>query len=322
MHLNPAFRQKAQSMNIWRLNVRLTQIGECVHSRKFAISRRPRNPEIRKGDILLLQLGSSDARRAGKENSRIEFALIFDRYEEDYSGEISLHYWPAAGRTWQWIMHCGDIIPTLPFSLENLPLARSYAGQTNPLRISDGDAARVMPYILRYEETPAGVERIRRVIRETNPSDYGLWAFIGNNDRIVESAPDEIRWETVPERKQIKRNPEIPVILKELYNHTCQVCEQSFEEKYGAAYSETHHIIWLSRGGVDHSNNLLVVCPDHHRIIHETSPAFDRRELSFKYPNGLRERLRLTNHLKDPAMYEKIRSWADSRAGIISRERA
>ena len=122
-------------MNVWRLNVKLTQIQECVRSRKFAAARRPRSPEIQKGDILLLQLGLTDARRIGKENARIEFALIFDRYEEDYTGEISMHYWPDAGRTWQWIMHCSDIIPTLPFSLERLSLSQSYAGQTNSLRI-------------------------------------------------------------------------------------------------------------------------------------------------------------------------------------------
>lgn len=310
-------------MNIWRLNVKSTQIGECIRSRKFAVARRPRNPEIRKGDILLLQLGMTDARRAGKEASRIEFALVFDHYEEDHDGEISRHFWPGADRTWPWILHCSDIIPTLPFSLETLKLSHSYSGQTNPLRIYGEDAVRIMPCLLRYRDLShdAAGREVRQVLEETNPPDYSLWAFIGANDRIVESAPDRVEWETLPERKAIKRNPEIPVILKKLYNHTCQVCGKSFEKTYGAAYSETHHIIWLSRGGVDHSNNLLVVCPDHHRIIHETNPSFDRRELSFKYPNGLRENLRLTSHLKDPGVYEKIQSWAESRACTIGLER-
>ncbi len=310
-------------MNVWRLNVKSTQIGECIHSRKFAIARRPRNPEIQKGDLLLLQLGLTDARHAGKESARIEFALIFDRYEEDYDGSISLLHWPDAGKTWPWILHCGDIIPTLPFSLEALPLSQSYAGQTNPLRISDEDAVLIMPYLLRYKDISyetAGRE-LHRILEKANPSEYSLWAFVDNNDRIVESAPDKIIWETIPGRKQIKRNPEIPVILKELYKFRCQVCEHDFKPRYGSAYSETHHITWLSRGGVDHSNNLLVVCPNHHRIIHETNPRFDRESLAFVYPNGLQEHLKLTSHLKDPAVYRKIISWSDRRAETISREK-
>ncbi len=110
-------------MNIWRLNVKATQIGECINSQKFAIDARPRNPEMQRGDILLLQMVSADANRLDKRNERIEFALIFDHYEEDHDGSISSHYWPHAGKTWRWILHCSDIIqaiPCHPFSLSLL----------------------------------------------------------------------------------------------------------------------------------------------------------------------------------------------------------
>jgi len=310
-------------MNIWRLNVKVTQIGECIHSRKFAVDSRPRNPEMQKGDILLLQMVLVDARRVGKQSQRIEYALIFDHFEEDYSGTMSSSYWPDAGKTWRWILHCSDIVQTIPFSLENLSLSTSYAGQTNPVRINESDALKIMQYLVRYKEQSLNEigDRMQRVFDNNLLPENSLWDFINNNDRIVESAPDKIVWETVPEHKIIKRNAELPFALKHLYNFTCQVCEKEFKKDYGVPYSETHHIVWLSRGGVDHSNNLIVVCPNHHRIIHESYPVFDRKKLAFMYRNGREEHLKLTSHFKDPTLLDKVKSWAEERAKVIEREK-
>ena len=309
-------------MNIWRLNVRETQIGECIQSKLFAIETRPRNPEIQKGDILLLQLVSVDAKRLGKEHAKVEFALVFDHYEEDYDGLISNHYWPQAGKTWRWILHCSDIIPTAPFSMENLNLYHDYAGQTNPKHINTEDADKILPYILSYGMAEEIGHKVHHVLKESSSREYTLWSLIHNNDRIVENFPDRVEWVIVPENKQIKRNPELPCILKELYAFRCQVCKKDFKEDYGVPYSETHHIIWMSRGGVDHSNNIIVVCPNHHRIIHATTPKFDREELAFVYPNGFHESLRLKDHLKDAAVLQKkIEEWSNIRNPKISIEK-
>jgi 5-methylcytosine-specific restriction endonuclease McrA len=310
-------------MNIWRLNVRETQIDECVNSYMFAVDRRPRNPEIQRGDLLLLQLVLSDAKKRNKENKRIEYALIFDHYAEDYDGTISRYYWPMAGKTWRWILYCSEIVTTIPFSLENLPLSTSYAGQTNPIKINERDVAKITPFLLRYYQQPVEEigSKIHRIREEIPSPENVLWDLIRNNDRIVEEAPDKIEWRTVPATREIKRNPEIPYTLKELYNFKCQICEHDFKPRYGQAYSETHHIIALSRGGVDHSNNLIVVCPNHHRIIHEAKPVFDRSKLAFVYRNGLQEHLQLKNHFKDLGLLEKIRSWSSGRCRTIEKEK-
>ena len=44
-------------------------------------------------------------------------------------------------------------------------------------------------------------------------------------------------------------------------------------------------------------NNQLIVCPNHHSIIHDTNPIFDRRRLIYIYKNGLEQRLVLNQHL-------------------------
>ena len=309
-------------MNIWRLNVKETQIGECIHSKKFAIAGRPTNPTIQPGDILLLQLVAADADRLGKRNSRIEYALIFDHYEHDPDGNISRYYWPHADKTWSWIIHCSDMIVTAPFSLVGLGLSSDYAGRTNPLRIHDEDVGRILPYILRYGRVEEIGSRVHDVLeKEPAQRNYRLWTMLQNNDRIVEDSPDQIGWRVVQEHKEIQRNPELPIILKELYNFKCQLCEHDFKPKYGVPYSETHHIIWLARGGVDHSNNLIVVCPNHHRIIHETKPEFNRKKLIFMYPNGLHEHLQLKDHLKYPPLLQKIEQWSLERLKKIENEK-
>jgi len=309
-----------RSINIWRLNVKETQIGVCIQDKLFAIETKPRNPEIQRGDILLLQLVSTDAKKQSKENSRVEYALVFDHYEEDYNGIISNHYWPQAERTWRWILHCSGIITTAPFSLENLNLYHDYAGQTNPKHIKPEDVDKILPFILSYGRAEEIGPKVHRILEESSSKEYALWSIINNNDRIVESSQAEVEWEIVPEVKRIKRNPELPCLLKELYGFRCQVCGFDFKPRYGVPYSETHHVIWMSRGGVDHSNNIVVVCPNHHRIIHNTNPEFDRSELAFVYPNGLHESLQLKNHLKDVALLKKIEDLSIIRAQRIGVE--
>ena len=59
--------------------------------------------------------------------------------------------------------------------------------------------------------------------------------------------------------------------LKELRNHQCQLCNlPGFRQKNGATYSETHHIVGLHTliQGSLCSDNIIVVCPRCHRMLH------------------------------------------------------
>ncbi|MDD5529721.1 MAG: HNH endonuclease signature motif containing protein [bacterium] len=311
-------------MNIWRLNVRSTQITECINSWKFALDSKPRNPEIQKGDVLLLQLVASDADKFDKRNSRIEFALYFDHYEQDYDGAISKYYWPNAGKTWHWILHCNGMTSTIPFSLEKLNLINNYSGQTNPMIIKSEDVNKVMFYLIGIPLKGESIgDKIHTALRDSAiDKEYALLAAIKNNDRIVESNPNQINWTTVPAHKEIKRNAELPCLLKEFYSFKCQICGHDFlEEGYEHPYSETHHILWILRGGMDHSNNLIVVCPNHHRIIHREDPIFDRNKLVFVYKNGLNEHLENEGHLNDPVLLQKVEQWAIEREEQIKKEK-
>jgi len=129
---------------VQRLNVKQSQIRECIEKSLFAVDRLP---PLQKGEILLLQLVKSEALELGKLHSRIEFALVYDHYEVDHIGEISRQHWPQAGKTWKYILICSETIPTIPFSLEDLPLSTDYGGRTNPRAINPKDELLILPYI-------------------------------------------------------------------------------------------------------------------------------------------------------------------------------
>lgn len=267
-----------------RLNVQFSQIEECIRKSLFALPALPANPPLQKGEPLLLQLVLRDARPLGKENARIEFALIFDHVEEDPTGEISREHWPDADHTWRYILHCSETIPTIPFSLERLNLGKSYAGQMTAVHIDPADEQKIRPYL--KGETPASelwsiasVEQLLRTIR--------------NYDEVLRLSP--ARHSRVKEHTRRVPDSWLPDALKRFYNHRCQVCVHDFEPRYGLPYADVR--IVERRPGMPVSRDVVVLCPNHDAIVGVADARFDRRELAFKFPNGLVERLTLRDHL-------------------------
>lgn len=85
--------------------------------------------------------------------------------------------------------------------------------------------------------------------------------------------------------------------LKSLYKFKCQICGYSFFDHYGIDIAEAHHIEHYSETHNNNASNIIILCPNHHRIIHKLNPIFDRESMSWKYPDGSREILHLNYHL-------------------------
>lgn len=64
------------------------------------------------------------------------------------------------------------------------------------------------------------------------------------------------------------RNQKLAALLKRLHARRCQWCGIALETAKGGAYCEVHHVVALSDGGTDTSQNMLVLCPNHHVIMH------------------------------------------------------
>ena len=62
-------------------------------------------------------------------------------------------------------------------------------------------------------------------------------------------------------------------------------------------FKKAHHIEYFTRSMNNNASNIIIVNPNFHRIIHQASPIFDRKTLSFRFPNGVIEKVKLDKHL-------------------------
>ena len=85
--------------------------------------------------------------------------------------------------------------------------------------------------------------------------------------------------------------------LKLLYGYRCQICGKLIGEEYSAHVAEAHHIDYFVKSLNNDASNQLIVCPNHHSIIHDVNPVFDRKRKLYVYKNGMTEGLALNKHL-------------------------
>lgn len=76
---------------------------------------------------------------------------------------------------------------------------------------------------------------------------------------------------------QHDRSPWISEYAKRRAKGICQLCMQPapFSNGKGEPYLETHHIIWLAKGGDDSIENTVALCPNCHRKMHIVNSKVD-----------------------------------------------
>ena len=85
--------------------------------------------------------------------------------------------------------------------------------------------------------------------------------------------------------------------LKLLYDYRCQMTGEKVGDEHNALVVEAHHIIPFTESMNNDTSNIIILSPSYHRIIHKAKPVFDRPSLSFHFPNGLVERVKIDKHL-------------------------
>ncbi|WP_459202072.1 HNH endonuclease [Methanococcus sp. CF] len=77
------------------------------------------------------------------------------------------------------------------------------------------------------------------------------------------------------------RDPKVALLTKKIADGFCQLCkkEAPFDNKLGEPYLETHHVKWLSKGGLDTVTNTVALCPNCHKKIHILNLKEDTKKL-------------------------------------------
>jgi 5-methylcytosine-specific restriction protein A len=141
-----------------------------------------------------------------------------------------------------------------------------------------------------FEEQPDENDLIREVcvfplrLKNGKPviidKDYSEKAFLAKakkarrlSDQEVENRAQNAKKRTGQRSitsKQHDRDPWVAEHAKRAANGVCQLCENDapFKNKAGEPFLETHHIIWLAKGGEDTINNTVALCPNCHKKMH------------------------------------------------------
>jgi len=81
--------------------------------------------------------------------------------------------------------------------------------------------------------------------------------------------------------KHYERDPWVKEHTLRRANGICQLCNQPapFKKKNKEPYLETHHVIWLAKGGDDSVENTVALCPNCHRKMHVVNSPLDLHTL-------------------------------------------
>jgi 5-methylcytosine-specific restriction enzyme A len=95
-----------------------------------------------------------------------------------------------------------------------------------------------------------------------------------------------------PERRDVHgmpfvRNPAVRAAVLSRATGRCEFCgTPGFVTSQGEVFLETHHIVPLSEGGADSTENTAAVCPNHHREAHHGVSAAVIRDFLIKVAEG------------------------------------
>jgi 5-methylcytosine-specific restriction enzyme A len=94
-----------------------------------------------------------------------------------------------------------------------------------------------------------------------------------------------------------RRDRDLVEELRDIYAGECQICSWAPRRSYGTELCEAHHVRWLSRGGDDVLENLVLLCPNHHRAIHRCDAPFDFGRNAFVFSTSREPLTRLWHRL-------------------------
>ena len=109
-----------------------------------------------------------------------------------------------------------------------------------------------------------------------------------SNAQLVESVGK--RYQRVYDANSIEK-------LKKHYRYCCQICGLAVGSEYGVNLAEAHHIIPFSVSRDNSITNLIILCPNHYRLLHKSGASFDSENTCFILSASQKLYLTLNDHL-------------------------
>lgn len=124
----------------------------------------------------------------------------------------------------------------------------------------------------------------------------------GDDNSVAELVAREMRGLGEERRRYLaseapKRNRLFADKLRHVYKGRCQICSWEPRLLYSIDVCEAHHVRWLGRGGEDALSNLVLLCPNHHRVIHKLDAPFDWSKMGFVSVSGVETLVHLEHEL-------------------------
>lgn len=86
--------------------------------------------------------------------------------------------------------------------------------------------------------------------------------------------------------------------LKKLYRNKCQICGDYPIDGVYTDICEAHHIEYFSKSMNNDASNILIVCPNHHRLIHKLNPVYCKEDTKYIFSDGMEMKIKLNYRLK------------------------
>ncbi|MFH1235906.1 MAG: HNH endonuclease [Parcubacteria group bacterium] len=227
-----------------------------------------------------------------------------------FSPELAVKLWPPApenqNRPWSCLFFVENLTP-IKFPIEELNRLAGYKENFIVMGFMPLREKAVQNLIDTYGGIKGFIERFRAstpienmdVITRIGGKEHISGESLQAVDEVLkqvdeESLIDEIAVRNIGQApevvehivRKVERDIKLVKMLKKLYGNHCQVCGTRIKTKEGKFYSEVAHLkpVATRLENVDTMQNMLVLCPNHHKLLDVGEVRFD--EPKTLYLNG------------------------------------
>ena len=85
--------------------------------------------------------------------------------------------------------------------------------------------------------------------------------------------------------------------LKKLYRGSCQICGTNPVAEFNVNICEAHHIEYFSASQNNNASNIIILCPNHHKLVHKLNLQFNYNQMTFQSNDSIGLPVRVDYHL-------------------------